>query len=827
MCYTKRTISMEKKKKMKEEKNEEVFEKQDSLSWSRFFGSTVEIRRSVAALFTLAFSLFFVFSFFSSAGIMGEYVNAFFAMVFGWGKWIFPIILFSIVWFLLRGKAHLYYVSIFSLFICFFSMLGIFHLFVDVSDMRQVALEGGAGGYIGYMIVSMMIPLFGFAVSSIFLSIFFFSGMFIAFGVSFFPFVRKLNNGSFPPFVKKVPQEQEGAELSEAEFQEKDFIEMEGNIIQEDTVISEEDRVLHPQVTNVRFEGEETPSFSKRFEIVRENNRENNSIQSNILSSSLKEENPKEEDNEEEDSVLKGEKKPRKRRKRKKPYAWNLPPLHLLSKSSEAAHSGDVRKKKRIVVDTLAEFGISVTPVAERIGPTVTQYRFRPAAGVKLEKILGLTSNLTLALRANSIRLEAPIPGEGLIGIEVPNERVAKVSLWEVLKSSRFQELAHTMKLPVALGKDVSGEVVFGSLTTMPHLLIAGTTGSGKSVCINSIILSLLFAYGPRDLRFILVDPKQVELSKYQDIPLLKGHVIVDMKKAVGALRWAVDEMEKRYKLLAQQGVRDILSYNEKVRSNTYIGEDDLETLPFIVIVLEEFSDLMMTSKKDIEVVVARLAQKSRAVGIHLILCTQRPSVEAVTGLIKTNISTRISFKVASSIDSRTVLDQTGAEKLLGNGDMLYKTAEDPKPRRIQGVYASTEEVDAVVEYILDHNIDFSQESEDVDEIDEREEGQVLVERSVGGKENEDRDFEAYGKESERDSLYENAKELVIMGGEASASLLQRQLSVGYNRASKLLDALHEEGIIGPKNGAKGRDVLVGPKSLSVSNEENSTSIVD
>ncbi|QQS60971.1 MAG: DNA translocase FtsK 4TM domain-containing protein [Candidatus Moraniibacteriota bacterium] len=813
---------MEKDKKIKEkEKSEKEDKKNSSVEWFRFFGSTREIRRSVAALFTFAFFIFFTFSFFSSAGILGEYANSFSGMIFGWGKWIFPILLLAVTWFLLQGGAHLYYVSIFSLVICFLALLGIFHLFVEPSEISQAVFEGRAGGYIGYIIVSAMIPLLGFFVSSIFLFIFFFSGMLIAFGVSLFPFIPKLKS-------KKGEGEGDVNEGLDGGIEKLNDLENSENTIHGDEFsdnfeYKEKDSLIeisHPQVTNVQFEKDH---FITDIEFQNKNNREQKNI---------------EEDKEYESGKIgkfffEEEIEKKKKSKKKKFIKWTLPPLSLLSKSSETADSGDAKKKKKIVVETLAHFGIAVVPVEERVGPTVTQYRFRPAAGVKLEKILGLTNNLTLALKAHSIRLEAPIPGEDLIGIEVPNERIAKVSLFEVLKSPQFQELIEKKKLPVALGKDVSGKVVFGTLTSMPHLLIAGTTGSGKSVCINSLILSLLFAYGPKELRLILVDPKQVELSQYSNLPLLKGCVIIDMKKAVGALSWAIIEMEDRYSLLTKQGVRDILSYNEKIRTHQYEeGEEELKPLPFIVIVLEEFSDLMMTNKKDVEAVVARLAQKSRAVGIHLILCMQRPSVETVTGLIKTNISTRISFKVASQIDSRTILDQAGAEKLLGNGDMLFKISEDPKPRRIQGVYVSTEEVQAVVEFIIQNNKKYQENeiSESIEEFENQNENEntKLIEKKVGTQNEDDMDFERYGKERERDSLFEEAKNLVISGGEASASLLQRQLSVGYNRAAKLLDALEEEGIIGPKNGAKGRVVLVDSKiSEVVLDEENKRDIVD
>ena len=419
------------------------------------------------------------------------------------------------------------------------------------------------------------------------------------------------------------------------------------------------------------------------------------------------------------------------------------------------------------------------------VGPTVTQYTLKPSMGIKLSRITSLHNDLALALAAHSLRIEAPIPGKSLVGIEVPNQSVAMVRMKNIVNSDEFKK--RKSNLGIILGRDVSGCPIVADLAKMPHLMIAGSTGSGKTVCINTLITGLLFQNSPETLRFIMVDPKRVELTSYNDIPHLLTPVIVDPDKAINSLKWSITEMENRYDLLSHLGCRNIESYNEAVK--TKFKQRDI--LPYIVIIIDELADLMATHGREMEASVVRLAQMARAVGIHLVLSTQRPSVEVITGLIKANITTRIAFQVASQIDSRTILDTSGAEKLLGSGDMLYLSGDSNKPKRIQGVFISEEEVRKVADFLK------SQKRKDDGEYN-----QEITESKKSS-------LESTAEESnmDEDLLYDDAVEVVKNAGKASASLLQRRLRIGYARAARLLDIMEDKGIVGPADGAKPREV--------------------
>jgi S-DNA-T family DNA segregation ATPase FtsK/SpoIIIE len=455
-------------------------------------------------------------------------------------------------------------------------------------------------------------------------------------------------------------------------------------------------------------------------------------------------------------------------------------PFDLLEKNGAKPTAGDIRTRSAIIQKTLKNFGIEVEMGEVSIGPTVTQYTLRPAEGIKLSSITALHNDLALALAAHPIRIEAPIPGKSLVGIEVPNEKVAVVRLREVLESEEF--FRRQTNLMIALGKDVAGKPWLADLSRMPHLLVAGATGSGKTVCLNSIIISLLYQNGPSDLKFILIDPKRVELPIYNDIPHLLTPVVTEVKKTIQVLRWLIFEMEKRFETLEQKGARDIKSYNEKVAPD--------ERMPYLVVIVDELADLMSAAASEIEGLIIRLAQMARAVGIHLVLATQRPSVDVITGLIKANITSRIAFSVASTIDSRTILDTAGAEKLLGRGDMLFLTSELGKPKRLQGAFVSEEEIRRVVEYLKTRG------EPDYLEIN-------LPSDQLGLNFNDD-------ISRETDPLLPEAKQIILQAGKASASLLQRRLAIGYARAARILDLLEAEGFIGPADGAKPREILKG-----------------
>jgi len=485
---------------------------------------------------------------------------------------------------------------------------------------------------------------------------------------------------------------------------------------------------------------------------------------------------------------------------------WTLPPLELLYRDQDEAVTGDINASANIIKRTLANFGIDVEMGEVSVGPTVTQFTMRPAVGVKLSRITTLNSDLSLSLAAHPIRIEAPIPGKSLVGIEVPNKKVSTVGLRDMFEADEYKKSGFF--LPVSVGRDVSGAPVFAGLEKMPHILVAGATGTGKSVSINSLILSMLYKHSPDLLKLILIDPKRVELTLYNGIPHLITPVITDNKKVLGALKWAVSEMDRRYDTLSKNGSKDIFSYNAKLTEKRGRDGDDTQIMPFIVIVIDELADLMASYGRDVEAAIVRLAQMSRAVGIHLILSTQRPSVEVITGLIKANITSRIAFQVASQVDSRTILDMAGAEKLLGRGDMLFMAGDVAKPRRLQGANVTEKEVKDVVKFL--------KTQAEALEVGEGE-GELQVDFNATGSFGEGGGFS--GSDEGDDPLYNDAKEVITAAGKASASLLQRRLRVGYARAARLLDILEENGIIGPGEGAKPREVYATRPDMSAQAE--------
>jgi S-DNA-T family DNA segregation ATPase FtsK/SpoIIIE len=461
---------------------------------------------------------------------------------------------------------------------------------------------------------------------------------------------------------------------------------------------------------------------------------------------------------------------------------WQFPPLNLLNDKQDKADAGNVTGNAETIKESFANFNIDVEVEGANVGPRVTQYTLKPPSGVKLTKLTGLENNLALDLAAHSIRMEAPIPGKRAVGVEVPNIKAATVTLHGLISSSEWRDVNGS--LGFAIGKDIAGVPVVGNLETMPHLLIAGQTGSGKSVMINTFLTSLLYRNSPADLKLILVDPKQVEMALYHDIPHLLSPVITEPEKCISALKWAVAEMERRLKAFSEVGKRNIAEYN-KVKQE--------EGMPYIVIVIDELADLMMMAARDVEALIVRLAQKARAAGIHLVVATQRPSVDVITGLIKANIPARIAFTVVSQIDSRTIIDQAGAEKLLGRGDSLFSIPEYVKPKRVQGALISDTETNKICDFLRsqrppDYNEEVISQPVQI--------GKGGVVTSMDGDEDDD--------------MMKDAVAVVIQTGKASTSLLQRKLRIGYGRASRLIDIMEEQGIVGPADGAKPRQVLVG-----------------
>tara|TARA_Y100000310_G_C20668563_1_gene808995 strand:+ start:301 stop:2499 length:2199 start_codon:yes stop_codon:yes gene_type:complete len=485
-------------------------------------------------------------------------------------------------------------------------------------------------------------------------------------------------------------------------------------------------------------------------------------------------------------------------------FPYKPPPINLLDPDKGVPTGGDTKTNASIIKNTLQNFGISVEMSEIHIGPTVTQYAFKPAEGVKLSKITGLSNDLALSLAAHPIRIEAPIPGRSLVGVEIPNKVRAQVGLRSLIENPSFQKSDANLLLP--LGKDVSGFPVYTDLAKMPHLLVAGSTGTGKTIFLNSLILSLLYqpsttfkSAGPEILRLILVDPKRVEFPVYSNLPHLLCPIIYSATQTVNALKWLTGEMERRFDVLANVKVRNIGGFNEKAL------KEGTDPMPYIVVVIDELADLMMAKGREIESGIVRLAQMARAVGIHLVVATQRPSVEVITGLIKANIASRVTCKVASQVDSRTVLDTAGAEKLLGKGDLLFISAQVPKPKRIQGPYISEKEVRRVVKHIMPKgDVTAEMDEELVQELDRNLEGS---EGGTGGVTYDSKD---------NDPLYEDAKQIVLEAQKASASLLQRRLRLGYARAARLIDIMETKGLVGPAQGSKPREIFADIKDEDI-----------
>ena len=670
--------------------------------------------RGVAVILLWIAGLLSALSFFDLAGQAGIYILDGLVLAFGWGKFVFPLILFGLGFAYLQPQKYrvrwINYVG-----------LGLFL----ISFMSFLELLGADGGLIGFLVGAPLVSLLGALASFfVFLAVIV-ASVLITFQAALEDLLRLLKR-AFSPAARALLLSRHGGSQEE-EYEEED----------EDDEDEEEE------------EDDDEPEFDSKE--VREE------MKKSEAKSKVQKELP-----------VVG-------KRSVKPYQGV--PMSLLSKASSKPLSGDTKKIEQVIVDTLGNFGIPALVDEISVGPTVTQYALRPTEPIKLSRVTSLNNELALALAAHPIRIEAPIPGKSLVGVEVPNKSVAKVCLREVIDSDNFKRT--NGNLCMSLGKDVSGKVWVGNLETMPHCLIAGATGSGKTVCINTVIMSLLFQYSPEELKFILVDPKRVELPQYNGIPHLMTPVITDVDQTINALKWGIHEMERRFNALSAAGKRNIQSYNKTAE----------EPMPYIVIVIDELADLMATSAREVEAAIIRLAQMARAVGIHLVVATQRPSVDVITGLIKANIPTRIAFSVASIVDSRTILDTAGAEKLLGRGDMLYFSSDLGSPKRLQGAFVSDDEIAAVVKHLKKLG-----EPEYTEDITQKQAG-------VGSG--------VLGGGDDDDPLLQDAKQVVFDAGKASASLLQRRLRVGYARAARLIDLLEAHGIVGPQDGAKPRAVLI------------------
>ena len=756
-----------------------------------FFDLSNETKRDILGILLFALAIVSLLSFFGIAGDLGKIFFWNIRLLFGWGFLLLPIILTAMGIACIKAKETSFpKTALFGIIIFTLGLLGIFHLSQEPSQMKMLAEAGKGGGYLGILFAWPLVKFFGpFASFIILISIILIS-LLIIFNTS----LRKLLRA----FTSKVSKQNKSEEINS-----------------KSALIEKPQENLENKTSPLIESSLKEPSFANRIKGLAKRALKTPNFKIKSIPSVTEDEKQESIPNKSSLEIMEEAKEKAKITNEIIDKTWQAPPIDLLEAETDKPSSGDISANANIIKQTLENFGIEVEMGEVKVGPTVTQYTLRPEAGIKLSRITALQNDLALALAAHPLRIEAPIPGKALVGIEIPNKTVARVRLRNLLESSEFK--GRRSNLTMILGRDVSGQIILANLEKMPHLLIAGATGSGKTVALNSLIISLLYQNSPKRLKFILIDPKRVEFTNYNGIPHLLTPVIVKAEKAVNALRWAIEEMEKRYELLSEKGARDIFSYNKKqrrlhsgdnpveslVQDNNHnltpqpsgTMEPSAETLPFIVIIIDELADLMSVFPREIEASIVRLAQMARAVGLHLVVSTQRPSVEVITGLIKANITSRIAFEVASQVDSRTILDTGGAEKLLGNGDMLYIASDISKPKRIQGAFVSEREVKKVAEYIKKERKPKYNE-EIIKPSFEKEE--LFTENTVD------------------DELYENAKEVVIASGKASASLLQRRLRVGYARAARLLDLLEERGIIGPPDGAKPREILTDDKENNI-----------
>lgn len=713
------------------------------------------VAREIWAVIYMAIGILTILSIKGTFGVVGDlWVDAL-KPVFGWGLFGIPVvfIVISIMLFLSRQIAF-GATKILGMFFLVVSVLSILHLSVPIDKLHEYASAGMYGGYTGFVTNFLLLEVLGIGdvgASIIFIALFLVS-LLLMFELS----LREI----FALFVPKIRIEILKENKSRRNFDNDD---------------EEEDEEEAPEIQihkapigvskkgDVIYEGEED-------ELEKDGSKKKDKIV--IDDKKMKE-------------VAEELSKKEREAETEEDYEWEFPSLDLLTEGDSSVHIDDavlmesadkIRKK-------LEQFGINVVMHEVNVGPTVIQYTLKPDEAVKLSRITVLKNDMALALAAEKIRIEAPIPGKSLVGIEVPNKQRAVVRLREILESKEFTESKSKLTLP--LGRDVTGRPIVGKLEDMPHLLVAGTTGSGKSVAVNAFLVSLLYQNSPRDLKLILVDPKGgVELGHYNGIPHLLTPVIRDAEKAAISLRWIVAEMNRRYGLLSGKRVRNITEYNEL---------DDISKMPKIVVVIDELAELMMVAGKEVEASICRVAQLARAVGIHLIIATQRPSVDVVTGLIKANVPSRIAFAVSTQIDSRTILDGMGAEDLLGKGDMLYQPIGMSKPIRIQGMMVTTDEVERVA-----NRVKLAVEPE----YDES----IVSNQTAGQKLSGIPDA---NQSLDDDELYAQAFEIVKETKKASASLFQRRLKVGYARAARLVDLLEENGVVGPSDGAKPRKILI------------------
>ncbi len=766
------------------------------------------VRDEIIIWVTLAVSILMLISNFGIGGFVGEAISDFLFRIFGWIAFVMPFILFGAVAFVISNKGNLHaYMKVATCLI----------LMVLVCTFLQLVDE--KGGMLGNILVDVLVPAIGIAGTYVVDVILMIICLVIITGKSALKGVKAQGGKAYDKARKDAErrreQAQERKKIKEAQpKQSRSGKRSEKHVegVSFDTTIAkkspnvkeltidpmEEDRMQEPDTHAVKEPGfvinrgdmpstvsepeaepvmeaapfDETPVPRKRSKMASAD------VASEVADVAA--------------SVAASATKPKK--------AYQYPPISLLKRGSKQSGESDahLRETAMKLQQTLQNFGVNVTVTNVSCGPSVTRYELQPEMGVKVSKIVGLADDIKLNLAAADIRIEAPIPGKAAVGIEVPNKENSAVMLRDLLESKEFKNSAS--KISFAAGKDIGGKVVVADIAKMPHLLIAGATGSGKSVCINTLIMSILYKATPEEVKLIMIDPKVVELSVYNGIPHLMIPVVTDPKKAAGALNWGVAEMTRRYQAFAEYNVRDMKGYNEKVASMPPVEGKALERMPQIVIIVDELADLMMVAPGEVEEAICRLAQLARAAGIHLVLATQRPSVNVITGLIKANMPSRIAFSVSSGVDSRTIIDMNGAEKLLGKGDMLFYPSGYQKPARVQGSFVTDKEVQGVVEYLKNHNGDVTYDEEIVNHVNTS----SAAGMSGGlGAEGDDRDVH-----------FVDAGRLIIDKDKASIGMLQRTFKIGFNRAARIMDQLFEAGVVGPEEGTKPRKVLMSPEEF-------------
>ena len=828
--------------------------KKSTKSTPRKKQQTTEIQSEIIILATLAVSILLVLSNFGAGGIVGEAVSSFFFGLFGFMAYILPFLLLCGVAFQIsnRGNAHAY-IKIAAGAALFLVLTAILELLINqyepgasiLSYYRASSEHKNAGGLTGGCIISLFCPLIGeigtyvvlFAIAVISIILITEKTLLAPLGRKSKKAYDEAKRRRRETAVIREKKREEQRKEQKARAAEKNADAQSGRRADKKvsgvsfaTTLAQEDsgnnggkqkKRKSPEVQELSpdlyFDEPVSDVFSDNFVIHRAEEREDRPTE--LYSGSAESEFSETAEPAEQMEMQETAPQPAKPSRRKnrqdvheltvetenvaaavkaqeeeKRPVYHTPPLSLLKRGKKTGGDSDSHLKATAakLEQTLRNFGVGVHVTNASCGPSVTRYELQPEQGVKVSRIVGLADDIKLNLAVADLRIEAPIPGKAAVGIEVPNSENTAVMLRDLLESKEFQ--SSSSPISFAVGKDISGKVVVSDIAKMPHLLVAGATGSGKSVCINTLIMSIIYKADPDEVKLILVDPKVVELSVYNGIPHLMIPVVTDPKKAAGALSWAVAEMEKRYKLFADYNVRDLKGFNEKVeRGET--GEEVKKKLPQIVIIIDELADLMMVAPGEVEGSICRLAQLARAAGLHLILATQRPSVNVITGLIKANMPSRIAFSVSSGVDSRTIIDMNGAEKLLGKGDMLFYPAGYPKPVRVQGSFVSDAEVQAVVDHLISHNAGASYDNE--------------LEEHMNANLPGESETPAAEEKSDRDAYFADAGKLIIEKEKASIGMLQRMFKIGFNRAARIMDQLADAGVVGPEEGTKPRKVLM------------------